>query len=128
MKFHWYKKEFDGTHYYLNDSEIFEVLEECTDDFEKWYNFLSKYIEMSNWYNSHTSPMNGDTAYATLCGWVTGYMNAMKLEEVVDRDEDTVTLYRGKKRVVKFDRIPLSDAEKLARAENRDAWNALLGD
>lgn len=125
MKFYHFKKHKTTNGWELDNSEIFNVLQENTPDFEKWYSFIANFIELSNWYNTRTSPMNGDVQYARLSGWVSGFENAMKIEE--NDDGEIITLYKGNRKVLSFDKIPLSQMERENRSDCAKTMKALLG-
>lgn len=125
MKFYHFKKHKITNGWELDNSEIFNVLQENTPDFEKYYSFISNFIELSNWYNTRTSPMNGDVQYSRLSGWVNGFENAMKIEEY--DDGEIITLYKGKRKLLSFDKIPLSQMERANRSDCAKTMKALLG-
>ena len=125
MKYYHFKKHKTSNGWELDSSEIFNFLEENTPDFNKWYTFIVNFIELQNWYNTRTSLMNGDVKYTNLSGWVRGFEYAMKIEE--DDDGETITLYKGKRKILRFDKIPLSQMEIEQRIDNAKTINALLG-
>lgn len=131
MRFHHFKmhREPGANNYYINEDEVIPTLGgEGSPDFNKWYTFVTRYIEALHWYNNHTSPINGDTAYANLNGWIAGFMAASHIEEIENLSEGTIMLERNGKPFLKFDRIPLSEAERASRRENNKVWRALIGD
>ena len=130
MKPYYFKKHKEADledYYYIDEGEILPALGgEFSPDFQKYYNFVTRYINYLNWYNTHTSPLNGDTSYAELRGWITGFMAASNIEEIAEKD--SYCLRKGNKLLFKFDKIPLSHAEIETRKDNAKTWRALLGD
>lgn len=125
MKTMYFHKHDDGETEYIDSYDIYQYLKEYDNNFEWYYSFVLKMAEYLNYFQNNTSTAFGNPDLAKLEGIVYGWCCGAGWE--MDTNEDTITIYKGKRKLFVFDRPALPQVEINKRKEIDQMWSEVLG-